>query len=422
MALVLGDSLVTHGFSDKEGFGARLASHFFGKLDFIHRGYSGYSSRWIAHYIDLILDSVSSKTKVVIVWVGANDACLLSSGSSQFCPVDEYYENIKSIFSSIEAKLPAVAQVVFIGPPPINEEQRLVHQRNKYGEYATGVLERTAANTRLYADELCQVVGLSNKIVHIHLHEEIEKTKMESSRFLCDGLHLSEYGNEFVYGLIVGVLKIHNIFQLPSANQVTLHPPLKYGESAQCFTNGYFWDWNSSSYKKGTSLIVENGMIVDVVKDVENAKRSTVVDLEGLFVTPGFCYIKNYPGTAGKAAIIELTESSIASFLDGVDRKQRNLLLTNCQELEMDLIQRMARTGVIAIVEPSKIGNASYGLKTLIKSGILVAAVLEESQNPFVGMYHAICGGDESVSFAQALSLYTISAYVSTLMFLRFKE
>jgi lysophospholipase L1-like esterase len=85
--LLLGDSLTAHGHDRSAGWANQLSVAYAGKADVIVRGYSGYTSRWVAHYIRSILKSVPA-LKAAVVWLGANDSVLASTGSNQFVPVE----------------------------------------------------------------------------------------------------------------------------------------------------------------------------------------------------------------------------------------------------------------------------------------------------------------------------------------------
>lgn len=121
----------------------------------------------------------------------------------------------------------------------------------------------------------------------------------------------------------------------------------------------------------------------------------------------------------------------------GLNISEGRPVLTHCQVLGADLIEIMARNGVIANVQPSFVPTDmawvqrrlspshleyAYCWRTLMQRGIVVAGGSDapiESCNPFTGLYDAIFRKDsqgrvfresECLTFAEALCTYTINA------------
>jgi hypothetical protein len=77
------------------------------------------------------------------VWFGANDAALSNCGHGWVhVPVDRYEENLVAIIRALKRHS---RHVVVFTPPRVDEAGRLVFQKAKYGDGATGVNERTDA-------------------------------------------------------------------------------------------------------------------------------------------------------------------------------------------------------------------------------------------------------------------------------------
>ena len=113
-------------------------------------------------------------------------------------------------------------------------------------------------------------------------------------------------------------------------------------------------------------------------------------------------------------------------------------VLTHCQILWSDLIERMSRSGVVADIQPSFVPTDmmyiserlplerqkyAYAWKTLLNNDIIVAGGSDspiETANPFIGLYDAIFRmsrnssdvfkPEERLSFSQALWTYTVGA------------
>ena len=68
--------------------------------------------------------------------------------------------------------------IVVLSPTPVDGERRLVYQRERFGDNATGVLERTTERAGQYRD-LASAVAKSNNVMFLDLlhlmHEKNEK-------------------------------------------------------------------------------------------------------------------------------------------------------------------------------------------------------------------------------------------------------
>lgn len=130
-------------------------------------------------------------------------------------------------------------------------------------------------------------------------------------------------------------------------------------------------------------------------------------------------------GDAAVAAILDSFESLIASGCD-----PRRLRIEHASVLTGDLVERIARAGVIASVQPaflvseadwleSRIGPQrvpfTYPLRSLIDAGVLLAGGSDcpvEPPNPFWGMAAAIdragIAPNQALTASQALALFTV--------------
>jgi isoamyl acetate esterase len=99
-----------------------------------------------------------------VVFYGANDAVL--PGQPQHVPLDEYKENLKTIVQHplVQAHQPKIVLVV---PPPISEYATQESDVLK----GINVVQRTAENTKLYADGAIEVAN-ELKIPTINLWEK----------------------------------------------------------------------------------------------------------------------------------------------------------------------------------------------------------------------------------------------------------
>ena len=153
--LLLGDSLTQ---TSMEGWGGGLAHRYQRRADVLNRGMSGYNTRW---YIEYAQHSgiwyEPGKIALTTIFFGANDASLADQNPHHHVPLDEYQANLKVLVAKTQESFPE-SQILLITPPPVHHEQRLIFQKQRYGDKATGILERTMESAGKYA-EACKAVA-----------------------------------------------------------------------------------------------------------------------------------------------------------------------------------------------------------------------------------------------------------------------
>jgi isoamyl acetate esterase len=197
--LLLGDSLTQLAF---EGWGAQLANVYQRRADVVNRGCSGYTT---AFYSRLPLPNLSNVC-LVTIFFGANDASLEAENPHHYVSVQDYSQNLKDLIAKVNEAYNS-PRILLITPPPLDHEQRLVFQKQRYGDLATGVLERTTENTKLYA-EACAAVAAETKLPCLDLFEAMMAVP-DYGRFLCDGLHFSGAGHDFVATCVLQAIHTH---------------------------------------------------------------------------------------------------------------------------------------------------------------------------------------------------------------------
>jgi lysophospholipase L1-like esterase len=210
--LMMGDSLTQTSF---EGWGAGLADTYQRRADILNRGMSGYTSRWFLRYAQD--HGVWNEHGVVLVTIffGANDASLAAENPHAYVPLEEYVDNLKTLIQQCQ-KHYKHAKILMIGPPPVHHEQRLAFQKQRYGDKATGVLERTLENTGFYA-EACKTTAKQFDLPLVDLYTSMQEEKKDWGKFFTDGLHFSKDGHEFVLSQILKTMdaKLPSLFVTP---------------------------------------------------------------------------------------------------------------------------------------------------------------------------------------------------------------
>ena len=195
--VLFGDSITQMSFGEG-GFGARLSDVFARRLDVINRGFSGYNTRWARHYFDSVFGA-GARHALVIIFFGANDASLQAHNERQHVPLAEFGANLAWMCRELRVR-GVCERLVLVTPPPVDHDQRLIFQKARYGDAATGVLERTNESAGMYAAECARVAGeLDVPCCNLwKIMQGGEEADGNWSRFLSDGLHFTPEGNRFV--------------------------------------------------------------------------------------------------------------------------------------------------------------------------------------------------------------------------------
>jgi lysophospholipase L1-like esterase len=255
--VLFGDSITQFGFGgggvgDEEGavqptigWVSLMSSTYQRRADVLNRGYSGYNTK---HAIELIpqlfshpsttTTSISSTTSLPLfctVWFGANDASIL--GERQHIPLQEYENNLTTIITSIRHQFEltlggtstgttthdgedddgitdniassssslslALPPIIVLTPPPI-DEGRWKDALGLFDYY-----DRTNANTREYG---LVAIGVAEKLgcPYLDTWELLNggsNTVQDYGQHLCDGLHLSDSGNQLIYQGLMDLIK-----------------------------------------------------------------------------------------------------------------------------------------------------------------------------------------------------------------------
>jgi len=214
-----GDSLTQTCF---EGWGAKLANRYQRRADIINRGMSGYNTKW---YLQLpntdrnLEDCSTSNVALCTIWFGANDASLEEWNPHHYVSLEEYSENLQLLVEKAK-KVLKNPPILLITAPPVHHGQRFEYQKERYGDKATGVLERTLENSGKYA-EACEKVATKLGLPCLNLWQAMQEEPATTTsnnkgdddkdahwaRYLSDGLHFSPAGHDFVFDRLVSKIQ-----------------------------------------------------------------------------------------------------------------------------------------------------------------------------------------------------------------------
>jgi len=164
---------------------------------------SGYNTRWFIRYAeDKGVWEEPGNIVFITIFFGANDAALPDQDPKKHVPIAEYRTNLEKIVDSAKESYPK-AKILLIAPPPVHRGQRLEFQKQRYGEKATGIPERTSEHTGKYAVACCEVAEHKN-VPCLDLFTAMRNADGNTDvddigRFFWDGLHFSKTGHKFVY-------------------------------------------------------------------------------------------------------------------------------------------------------------------------------------------------------------------------------
>lgn len=215
--LLLGDSLTQLCW---EGWGAHLANVYQRRVDVINRGFAGYNTKFYLQLPDetVFPQEASSRCCLVLLWFGANDAGIPGLADHHYVSLEDYQTNLNTLIDRVQAKTNCAQNIMLLTPPPVHHEQRLVFQKQKYGDKATGKLERTLENTGKYATvcaqvakdralPCCDIYNLMMQSSMVNCDDPktttTAKTTNDWATYLFDGLHFSKTGHEWLGQTVV---------------------------------------------------------------------------------------------------------------------------------------------------------------------------------------------------------------------------
>eukprot|EP00934_Nitzschia_sp_Nitz4_P007726 Nitzschia sp. Nitz4//scaffold161_size51353//18458//19192//NITZ4_006946-RA/size51353-processed-gene-0.71-mRNA-1//-1//CDS//3329537903//7716//frame0 len=205
--LLFGDSITQRSFgvgNIKYGWASLLSAIYQRRADILNRGFSGYNT---THALELLPRVFGSERVTdpnylfITVFFGANDAAL--PGERQHVPKEQYTQNLRDIVKKIreltKSSNDKSPPIILITPPPVeNETLRKFFNRDTY-DRTNDVAREYGLETKKVAQEMgCSVLDT---------WELFGGGKPGYEKHLCDGLHLSESGNELVFQGLVQLLQ-----------------------------------------------------------------------------------------------------------------------------------------------------------------------------------------------------------------------
>ncbi|KAI3388175.1 hypothetical protein SNEBB_009898 [Seison nebaliae] len=198
-----GDSITERG-ETPDGWVTLLRSHLVRRCDVINRGMSGFNSKFLKEeVIDKIVDKPLNYVATLLI--GSNDIC---AGGERYVSLKDYEEYLRCILKRLSETFEHV--IVMTIPRYFNPDWEAYLKKE-----GLPVLDppRSLEMAMKYNTSLKEIIRLANEenknsIVTVDLFEEMGKCNWRE--LLCDGLHLSPPGQQFVAQQIRKVIKDHS--------------------------------------------------------------------------------------------------------------------------------------------------------------------------------------------------------------------
>jgi lysophospholipase L1-like esterase len=217
--LLLGDSLTQLSF---DGWAAQLAHVYQRRADVLNRGMSGYNTDWyVQYYVQNNRDDVLVKddVRLITIFFGANDASSAQHNPHHHVPVEDYQSNLGELIDLCRAQYGDSVAMIIMTPPPVQHEQRLEYQKQRYPGQETGILERTLELSGEYANA-AETVAMQHKLPCLNLWKAMQQDA-KWDRFFYDGLHFTKEGNAFVFEALFETIQSHYPDLTVTADPVT---------------------------------------------------------------------------------------------------------------------------------------------------------------------------------------------------------
>ncbi|SCV04977.1 LANO_0G15786g1_1 [Lachancea nothofagi CBS 11611] len=183
------------GKGDQFSMGAALCNTYARKLDIVHRGFSGYNSRWALKLLPHILENEGSDDiAMCMVFFGSNDA---ASAGDQQVELPEFTENTKKLVHMLKAK---GIKAILVGPA--------LHDREHWAasrpvDAAKDGIFRCNENNKRYSNAVQQVAKKAG-VPFVDLMSAFASYGDNTwQELLCDGLHFTGKGYEVFYHALV---------------------------------------------------------------------------------------------------------------------------------------------------------------------------------------------------------------------------
>jgi lysophospholipase L1-like esterase len=191
--LLLGDSLTQLGW---DGWAGQLANVYQRRADVVNRGMAGYNTNWFLRYAKESDVWQQDNVKLITIFFGANDASDAKLNPRHHVSIEDFKQNLETLIGLCEDNYGKDVGILIVTAPPVVHHKRLAFQKERFGDKATGELERNMELSQQYAQAALDVAQKCNR-PSVHLWKLMQESQDWESLF-NDGLHFTSEGNQFV--------------------------------------------------------------------------------------------------------------------------------------------------------------------------------------------------------------------------------
>ena len=206
--VLFGDSITQRGGA-VGGWATRLAERYTRRADVVNRGYSGYNTAWATQLLPLVFPPGSQVPALVTVFLGANDAALPDHmARRQHVALEAYASNLRGIAAHVRRAYGGAAtppSLVFITPPPVDDDVRVREGAVRWGAEFDGLPERTNEVAGAYA-AACRAVAAELGVPCVDAWTRMQALPAWRETLLNDGLHFAPAGDEALFTALTEVI------------------------------------------------------------------------------------------------------------------------------------------------------------------------------------------------------------------------
>ncbi|KLJ10277.1 hypothetical protein EMPG_14337 [Blastomyces silverae] len=203
---LFGDSLTERaGYESDNGFAWKLEEYYDGRVEIVNEGVYVQTTKTLRRIFEReIINDITARGApaplFITIFLGANDACLVSSGP--YVPLPEFEEHIRHYVNSILDHPSAQStKVILIAPPPVDVPSSGMEPADDLPEVADVMQSiaklsrgyKTWASKRLFAEKIVAIgkefEGKTDRVAVLDFWTAITKAKCKEQGVMEEGFH-----------------------------------------------------------------------------------------------------------------------------------------------------------------------------------------------------------------------------------------
>jgi len=231
LVVLLGDSITEYG-TKIEGLHSLLLNWLSVRADILNRGCSGWNTEIMLRALKQDFDKAFSsdfngRQVLIVICLGANDACSKDSPTKQHVPQEMYRENIIQLVDLLRNRFATANQldILLSTPPPVHDDfyVEIWKDSSRSNAVASQYAERVRDVVNHFSVSNVSLVDLWKKAPQDNEPCLLSEVKSVWPReFFTDGLHLSGQGYSNMFQHIKCAIK-KNVSQLDGDSMAFSH-------------------------------------------------------------------------------------------------------------------------------------------------------------------------------------------------------